>query len=102
MSNDTQSLIRLLLYANDIDIEGIAATTSVHKKTAPAPASIRRVIANKKKELAEMGGPTGPFGDSGGKRGGTTQKSTGTKSRGGSSKPEKPTSCWTLLLNLIN
>ena len=44
--DDTQSLIRLLLYANDIDIEGLVATTSVHKKAAPAPTSIRDVIAN--------------------------------------------------------
>ncbi|WP_370178745.1 nucleoside hydrolase-like domain-containing protein [Alteriqipengyuania sp.] len=44
--DDTQSLIRLLLYANEIDIEGLVATTSVHKKSAPAPASIRYVIEN--------------------------------------------------------
>lgn len=44
--DDTQSLTRLLLYANDIDIEGLVATTSVHKKAVPAPASIRDVISN--------------------------------------------------------
>ena len=42
--DDTQSLIRLLLYSNEIDIEGLVATTSVHQKTRIAPESIRRVI----------------------------------------------------------
>ncbi|MBB5730768.1 hypothetical protein FHS99_003275 [Sphingomonas prati] len=42
--DDTQSLIRLLLYANEIDIEGLVATTSVHQKTRLAPESIRRLI----------------------------------------------------------
>ena len=43
--DDKQSLIRLLLYANDIDIEGLVATTSTHKKSAPSTAWIRDVIA---------------------------------------------------------
>ena len=42
--DDTQSLVRLLLYANLIDIEGLVATTSVHQKTRVAPESIERVI----------------------------------------------------------
>lgn len=42
--DDTQSLIRLLLYANEIDIEGLVATTSVHQKNRLAPDSLRRVI----------------------------------------------------------
>ena len=42
--DDTQSFVRLLLYANAIDIEGMIATTSVHQKTRVAPESIRRVI----------------------------------------------------------
>lgn len=42
--DDTQSLIRLLLYANLIDIEGLVATTSVWKKTSIAPESIVKVI----------------------------------------------------------
>ena len=42
--DDTQSLIRLLLYANRIDIEGVVATTSVHQKTRVAPESMERVI----------------------------------------------------------
>ncbi len=31
-ADDTQSLIRLLLYSNVIDIKGIIATTSTHQK----------------------------------------------------------------------
>jgi hypothetical protein len=42
--DDTQTLIRLLLYSNLIDIQGLVATTSVHQKTVVAPESIRRVI----------------------------------------------------------
>jgi hypothetical protein len=42
--DDTQSLIRLLLYANDIDLRGLVATTSVHMKDGVHPASIRRLI----------------------------------------------------------
>lgn len=30
--DDTQSFVRLLLYSNEIDIEGLIATTSVWKK----------------------------------------------------------------------
>ena len=42
--DDTQSLVRLLLYANEIDIEGLIATTSTHKRSSVAPESIRAVI----------------------------------------------------------
>lgn len=42
--DDTQSLIRLLLYANEIDIEGLVATTSTHQRARVAPESIRWVI----------------------------------------------------------
>lgn len=42
--DDTQSLVRLLLYSNEIDIEGLVATTSTHKRSSVAPASIRAVI----------------------------------------------------------
>ena len=43
--DDTQSLVRLLLYANQIDIEGIIATTSVHLQNRVAPESIHRIVA---------------------------------------------------------
>jgi hypothetical protein len=42
--DDTQSLVRLLLYSNEIEIQGLIATTSTHQRTFVAPESIRRVI----------------------------------------------------------
>jgi hypothetical protein len=42
--DDAQSLVRLLLYSNQIDIEGLVATTSVHKPDSLHPDSIRRII----------------------------------------------------------
>lgn len=42
--DDTQTLVRLLLYSNEIDIQGLIATTSVHQKSSVAPESIRAVI----------------------------------------------------------
>jgi hypothetical protein len=42
--DDTQSFIRLFLYANVIDIKGIVATTSVHQKNNVYPESIRKLI----------------------------------------------------------
>jgi hypothetical protein len=42
--DDTQSFVRLLLYANRIDLEGLVATTSIHMKTTVHPASIRRLL----------------------------------------------------------
>lgn len=42
--DDTESLVRLLLYSNLLDIKGIIATTSVHMKREVHPESIRKVI----------------------------------------------------------
>lgn len=42
--DDTQTLIRLMLYSNQIDIKGLIATTSVHQKNRIAPESINKVI----------------------------------------------------------
>ncbi len=42
--DDTQSLVRLLLYNNKIDIKGLVATTSCWHKTEVNPESIDRVI----------------------------------------------------------
>ncbi|MBD0426173.1 DUF1593 domain-containing protein [Aquisalinus flavus] len=42
--DDTQSLIRLLLYANEIDIRALVATTSVWRKSDIRPDSIERTI----------------------------------------------------------
>ena len=43
--DDTQSFVRLLLYANEIDIKGLIATTSVWQKTRVAPESIKKIIS---------------------------------------------------------
>lgn len=53
--DDAQSLVRLLLYANDFDLEGLVATTSVHQKARVAPQSITRIMgeyAKVRKNLA--------------------------------------------------
>ena len=42
--DDAQSLVRLLLYANQWDIEGLIATTSIHQKTRVAPESIEKIL----------------------------------------------------------
>ncbi|MEM1359648.1 MAG: nucleoside hydrolase-like domain-containing protein [Bacteroidota bacterium] len=42
--DDTQSLIRLLLYANQIDIKGLIATTSCWQRSEVNPASIEKVV----------------------------------------------------------
>src|SRR5688572_13560883 len=43
--DDTQTMIRLLLYSNVMDIKGLIATTSVHQKTRVAPESIDKLIS---------------------------------------------------------
>src|SRR6476661_7297471 len=47
--DDTQSLIRFLLYSNQWDVEGLIATTSIHQQTMVAPESIKRVLDAYKK-----------------------------------------------------
>lgn len=42
--DDSQTLVRLLLYSNQIQIEGLIATTSIHQKTRVAPESIHKII----------------------------------------------------------
>ena len=42
--DDGESIVRLLLYSNVIDIEGIIATTSVHMKNIVAPESILTAV----------------------------------------------------------
>jgi hypothetical protein len=44
-ADDSESLIRLLIYANEIDIEGLIATTSIWLKTDPQPETMRRIVA---------------------------------------------------------
>jgi hypothetical protein len=42
--DDTQSLVRLLLYSNEIDIRGLIATTSCWHKSMVNPESIKKII----------------------------------------------------------
>ena len=42
--DDTQSLIRFLLYSNQFDVEGLVATTSIHQKSRVAPESILKIL----------------------------------------------------------
>lgn len=42
--DDSQSLVRLLLYNNEIDIKAIVATTSTHMRTRTASGTIHRII----------------------------------------------------------
>jgi hypothetical protein len=61
--DDTMSLIRFLSYSNELDIEGIIATTSVHQKNRVAPELIKEVLAAYSKVrpnllLHEAGYPT--------------------------------------------
>jgi hypothetical protein len=42
--DDTESLVRLLLYSNEIDIRGIIATTSCWHKTMVNPESVKRIV----------------------------------------------------------
>jgi len=47
--DDTQSLIRFLLYSNQWEVEGLIATTSIHQKSRVAPESILKVLEAYKK-----------------------------------------------------
>ncbi len=43
--DDSESLVRLVLYSNVIDIKGIIATTSVHMKNDLHPETIHRIFS---------------------------------------------------------
>jgi hypothetical protein len=47
--DDSQSLIRFLLYSNQWNIEGLIATTSIHQKNRVAPETILNILAAYKK-----------------------------------------------------
>lgn len=62
--DDAMSLVRFLTYANQFDIEGLVATTSVHQQKHVAPQRIRRIVEAYGKvrdnlERHEPGFPTG-------------------------------------------
>jgi len=43
--DDEQSLIRLLLYANELDIQALIATTSTHRRSQPSMPAIHKILA---------------------------------------------------------
>ncbi len=43
--DDAQSMVRFLTYANEWDVEGLIATTSIHQKSRVAPESIRNILS---------------------------------------------------------
>ena len=43
--DDTESMVRFLLYTNQWDVEALVATTSIHQRTNTASASIRKLIS---------------------------------------------------------
>jgi hypothetical protein len=62
--DDAMSMVRLLTYANHLDLEGLVATTSTHQKARVAPQRIRRIVEAYGKvrdnlEKHEPGFPTG-------------------------------------------
>lgn len=62
--DDAMSMVRFLTYANQFDIEGLIATTSIHQRNHVAPQTIRRIVTaygqvRANLELHEPGFPTG-------------------------------------------
>ena len=52
--DDVQSMVRLMLYSNQIDIEGLIASTSVHQPDAVSPEMIRNIISKYKKVQSNL------------------------------------------------
>lgn len=52
--DDSQSLIRFLMYSNQWDIEGLVATTSIHQKTKVFPESIHKILGAYQKVQPNM------------------------------------------------
>jgi hypothetical protein len=64
--DDAMSMVRFLVYANQYDVEGLAATTSIHQQKRVAPARILQIAEAYGKvrdnlEKHEAGFPTGEF-----------------------------------------
>jgi hypothetical protein len=64
--DDAMSMVRFLVYANQFDIEGLAATTSIHQKNHIAPDRIREIVDAYSKvrnnlEKNEPGFPSGEY-----------------------------------------
>ena len=61
--DDAQSMVRFLAYANQFDVEGLVATTSIHQRDKTAAARIRQIVQAYGKvrgnlELHERGFPS--------------------------------------------
>jgi len=61
--DDAMSMVRFLVYANQWDVEGLVATTSIHQKNKVAPWRIREIVdayglVRDNLELHERGFPT--------------------------------------------
>ncbi|MBN2213929.1 MAG: DUF1593 domain-containing protein [Bacteroidales bacterium] len=64
--DDEMSMVRFLVYANNFDIEGLAATTSVHQRNAVAPWRISEIVdaytrVRDNLEKHESGFPAGEY-----------------------------------------
>lgn len=64
--DDAMSMVRFLVYANQYDVEGLVATTSIHQRSRVAPDRIRRIVEAYGKvrdnlEKHEPGFPTAKF-----------------------------------------
>ena len=62
--DDAMSMVRYLTYANQLDTEGLVATTSIHQRNRVAPQRIRRIVeaygtVRDNLERHEPGFPTG-------------------------------------------
>jgi signal recognition particle receptor subunit beta len=42
--DDAQSMVRFLLYSNQMEVEALIATTSIHLRNRTAPERIRRIV----------------------------------------------------------
>ncbi|MEQ8812372.1 MAG: DUF1593 domain-containing protein [Imperialibacter sp.] len=61
--DDAMSMVRFLVYANQYDVEGLVATTSIHQKNRVAPERIRQIVkaygmVRDNLEIHEPGFPT--------------------------------------------
>ncbi|HSN49465.1 MAG TPA: nucleoside hydrolase-like domain-containing protein, partial [Flavobacterium sp.] len=42
--DDAMSMVRFMVYSNQFDMEGLAATTSIHQQKKVAPSKIREIV----------------------------------------------------------
>ena len=63
--DDAMSMVRFLTYANQFDVEGLAATTSIHQKSHVAPQRIRQIVTayGKVRDNLEQHEPGFPAGE---------------------------------------